>query len=143
MAFQRGADEVAASAVVCPLSPARRSFICQRTLLAPLGWNARKRERVQCSSLVDWPVYPRLRRARLSALPGGGAFGCGLGFGAVAGSSFASAERSGSRRGACGNRSSSMARRTVAVTAASSPSVRSIVGTALARLPPAEPIADP
>ena len=23
---------------------------------------ARKRERVRCSSLVDWPVYPRLRR---------------------------------------------------------------------------------
>ena len=26
-----------------------------------LGLNARKRERVRCSSLVDWPVYPRLR----------------------------------------------------------------------------------
>ena len=23
---------------------------------------ARKRERVRCSSLIDWPVYPRLRR---------------------------------------------------------------------------------
>jgi hypothetical protein len=23
--------------------------------------NAQKRERVRCSSLVDWPVYPRLR----------------------------------------------------------------------------------
>ena len=27
-----------------------------------LGLKARKRERVRCSSLVDWPVYPRLRR---------------------------------------------------------------------------------
>jgi hypothetical protein len=26
-----------------------------------LGLKARKRERVRCSSLVDWPVYPRLR----------------------------------------------------------------------------------
>ena len=25
-----------------------------------LGWNTRKRERVRCSSLIDWPVYPRL-----------------------------------------------------------------------------------
>jgi hypothetical protein len=25
-----------------------------------LGLKARKRERVRCSSLVDWPVYPRL-----------------------------------------------------------------------------------
>ena len=33
----------------------------RRTLHAPLGWNARKRERVRCSSLIDWPVYPRLR----------------------------------------------------------------------------------
>ena len=33
----------------------------KRTLLAPLGSEARKRERVRCSSLVDWPVYPRLR----------------------------------------------------------------------------------
>jgi hypothetical protein len=24
--------------------------------------NARKEDRVRCSSLVDWPVYPRLRR---------------------------------------------------------------------------------
>ena len=28
-------------------------------LLAPLGSEARKRERVRCSSLIDWPVYPR------------------------------------------------------------------------------------
>ena len=27
-----------------------------------LGWNTRKLERVRCSSLVDWPVYPRLGR---------------------------------------------------------------------------------
>ena len=33
------------------------------------------------------------RRARLSALAGGVAFGCGVGFGAVASSSFASAAR--------------------------------------------------
>src|SRR5271166_3577686 len=33
----------------------------QRTLLAPFRLEARKRERVRCSSLVDWPVYPRLR----------------------------------------------------------------------------------
>jgi hypothetical protein len=31
------------------------------TLLAPLGSEARKRERVRCSSLVDWPIYPRLK----------------------------------------------------------------------------------
>jgi hypothetical protein len=56
------------------------------------------------------------------------AFGCGVVFGAGAGSSFASAERSGSRRGARGNLSVSMARRIAAVTAVSSSSVRSIVG---------------
>ena len=30
---------------------------------------ARKRERVRCSSLVDWPVYPRLRRTMLTTTP--------------------------------------------------------------------------
>jgi hypothetical protein len=40
------------------------------------------------------------RRASLSALARGGAFGGAVGFGSVAGSSFASAERNGSRRGA-------------------------------------------
>jgi hypothetical protein len=30
--------------------------------LAPWELKARKRERVRCLSLVDWPVYPRLRR---------------------------------------------------------------------------------
>jgi hypothetical protein len=37
----------------------------RRTWSAPCShlWEeARKRERVRCSSLVDWPVYPRLRR---------------------------------------------------------------------------------
>ena len=34
---------------------------CFTPLLAPLGIEVRKRERVRCSSLVDWPVYPRLR----------------------------------------------------------------------------------
>ena len=31
-------------------------------MLAPLALEARKRERVRarCSSLVDWPIYPRL-----------------------------------------------------------------------------------
>jgi hypothetical protein len=74
------------------------------------------------------------RRARLSALagegsfgePSGGAFGCGVGFDAA--SNLASAARSGSRRGARGNLSVSMARRIAAVIAASSSSVRSIVG---------------
>ena len=34
-----------------------------------LGLKARKRERVRCSSLVDWPVYPRLRGTmRMSTL---------------------------------------------------------------------------
>ena len=47
-----------------------------------------------------------------------------------AGSSFASAARSASNRGARGNRSSSMARRSAAITAASSSSGRSIVATA-------------
>ena len=54
------------------------------------------------------------------------------GGGVVVGSSFASAERTGSRRGARGNPSVSMARRIAAVTAACSSSVRSIVGTAKA-----------
>ena len=67
------------------------------------------------------------RRARLSTLAGGGAFGSGVGSGAA--SNFPSAARSGSRRGAWGNRSSSIARRIAAVTAASSSAVRLIVGT--------------
>jgi hypothetical protein len=48
----------------------------ERTLLAPLEWNTRKRERVRCSSLVDWPVYPRLAhtmRASNDAQCGAGA----------------------------------------------------------------------
>jgi ParB-like chromosome segregation protein Spo0J len=79
------------------------------------------------------------RRARLLALAAGEAFGCGAGFGAVAGgkvpvrnfdaaSSLARAARSGSRRGAWGYLSSSMRRRIAADTAASSSLVRSIVG---------------
>jgi hypothetical protein len=90
------------------------------------------------------------RRTRLSALAGGGAsfgaavafpplvsllfFRAAASFGAVsprdAASSLANAARSGSRRGAWGYRSSAMTRRIAAVTAASSASVRSIVGTA-------------
>jgi hypothetical protein len=54
--------------------------------------------------------------ARSDATRGGGA------------SSFARADRSGSRRGAWGNLSSAMARRTKAVTAACSSSVRSVIG---------------
>jgi hypothetical protein len=42
-------------------------------------------------------------------LAGGAGFGSGVGFGAADGSSFARAERSGSRRGAGGNLSVSMA----------------------------------
>ena len=34
---------------------------CCRTRARTFGLKARKRERVRCSSLVDWPVYPRLR----------------------------------------------------------------------------------
>jgi hypothetical protein len=30
---------------------------------------ARKREPVRCSSLVDWPVYPRLRRTMRASTP--------------------------------------------------------------------------
>ena len=71
------------------------------------------------------------RRARLLPRPPGGVFGSGgSGVSFAAASSFASAARSGSRRGARGNRSSSMARRIAAVTAAYSSSVRSIVGMA-------------
>jgi hypothetical protein len=40
-----------------------------RTLLALLVLEARKRERVRCSSLVDWPVYPRLRGTMLTTTP--------------------------------------------------------------------------
>ena len=36
-----------------------RGAKASRALLAPLGRGA-ERERVRCSSLVDWPVYPRL-----------------------------------------------------------------------------------
>ena len=68
------------------------------------------------------------RRARLSALAGGGAFGYRFGF--VAASNLASAARSGSKRGAWGNLSSAMTPRIAAVTAASSSAGRSIVGTA-------------
>jgi hypothetical protein len=63
------------------------------------------------------------RRACLSAL-------AGVGFGAVAGSSFASAARNDPGAGRIGNLCVSMARRIAAVIAASSSSVRSIVGTA-------------
>ena len=35
-------------------------LICNRTHARTLGLKARKRARVRCSSLVDWPVYPRL-----------------------------------------------------------------------------------
>ena len=73
------------------------------------------------------------RRARLSALAGGGAFGSGVGLGADAASNLASDARSGSRRGAWGKRSSSTRRRIAAVTAAISSSVRLMVGMALAR----------
>jgi hypothetical protein len=40
------------------------------TLLAPWGMKARKRERVRCSSLVDRPVYPRLRGTMQAATDG-------------------------------------------------------------------------
>jgi hypothetical protein len=63
--------------------------------------------------------HDRVHCARLPPWTGGGVLGT---------SSFASAERNGSRRGARGNLSSSMRRRIAAVTAACSSSVRSIVG---------------
>jgi hypothetical protein len=78
------------------------------------------------------PLFAReLRRRRprptsLSHLDEMVVTGCAVGS-AVA-SNFPSAARSGSRRGARGNLSVSMARRTVAVAAASSSSVRLIVG---------------
>jgi hypothetical protein len=78
------------------------------------------------------------RRPRLSPFAGVGAFGTGVGS-AVAASSFPSAARNGSSRGACGYRSSSIARRTVAATAASSSFVRLIVGTREAPVRPVEP----
>jgi hypothetical protein len=70
-------------------------------------------------------------RARLSALAAGGAFGFKFETVSdlVAASNLASAARSGCRRGAWGSLSSSIARRIAAVTAASSSSGRSIVGT--------------
>jgi len=43
-------------------SDAVGSVMISAPRLAPLVLEARKRERVRCSSLVDWPVYPRLRR---------------------------------------------------------------------------------
>jgi hypothetical protein len=76
------------------------------------------------------PVHHR--RARLPPRLRMGASGNGgrstAGFGADAGSSFASADLSGAIRGESGNLSSRMARRTNAVTAAYSSSEKSIVG---------------
>ena len=42
--------------------PAREPPLMVSAPCSHLGYEARKRERVRCSSLVDWPVYPRLRR---------------------------------------------------------------------------------
>jgi hypothetical protein len=67
-------------------------------------------------------------RPRFLPEAGGGAFGDGRRSGAAALSSFARAERNGSKRGARGNLSASTARRMAAITAACSSSVRSIVG---------------
>jgi hypothetical protein len=61
--------------------------------------------------------------------PDGNGGSAALGFGADPGSSFANAAFNGASRGEYGNLSSAMLRRTSAVTAASSSSVRSIVGT--------------
>jgi hypothetical protein len=33
---------------------------------APEKGRARKRERVRCSSRIDWPIYPRLGRSMLA-----------------------------------------------------------------------------
>jgi hypothetical protein len=70
------------------------------------------------------------RRARLGGLAGGATFGFKFGNfpDLVAASIFPSAAFSGSRRGARGNLSVSMVRRTAAVTAVSSSSARVIVG---------------
>ena len=41
----------------------------RRPAPAPLGFQSAEAERVRCSWLVDWPVYPRLRRTmRVSPL---------------------------------------------------------------------------
>ena len=44
--------------------PAPRRGGCQRN---EAGFEASLRERVRCSSLVDWPVYPRFGRTRLTS----------------------------------------------------------------------------
>jgi hypothetical protein len=73
-----------------------------------------------------WRLGAGYRRARLSALAGGRAFESGVGVDAA--SSLASAAGRGA--GAQGYRSPSMTPRIAAVTAASSSSGRSVVGTA-------------
>jgi hypothetical protein len=73
-----------------------------------------------------------LGRVRLPVVAGRGVFGggcrLGISLAAVAGSSFASAERMRSSHGAWGNLSPSMTRRIAAVTAVCCSSVKSVIG---------------
>ena len=59
--LRRGVFLVRRSRLVSRWGPSR----CSVLVSAPrshLGMEHGKRERVRCSSLFDWPVYPRLRR---------------------------------------------------------------------------------
>ena len=126
------------SALAPRLSPKARGSMSSRTQAAGVSGASRRITFAVALARVGFGCY---RRARLSALAGGAAFGSGVGLGALAiaslspvsmtaSSNFAIAARIGTSRGAWGNLSSSMVRRIAAVTAASSSSVRSIVGTA-------------
>jgi hypothetical protein len=94
--------------------------------------NGDRRENTMHASLIHvgrrHVSVNRLAAAAFLPRAGGMAFGGGCRSGSAALSSFASAARNGSKRGAWGNLSSSTARRMAAFTAACSSSVRSIVG---------------
>jgi hypothetical protein len=101
------------------------------------GVSAEKTCRFASEARQGRVLLPQSRAVPLSFIPYdgrflpravGGVFGGACRSGAWAGSSFARAERNGSKRGAGGNLSSSRARRMLAVMAACSSSVRSIVG---------------
>ena len=57
-------DHTPESSGRCSTASARRG--CRRN---EASLKAALRERVRCSSLVDWPVYPRLRRTMLTTPP--------------------------------------------------------------------------
>ena len=90
-----------------------------------------------CNSALDHRLPLPRRFPTLGPVGNGGR--AVIGFGADLGSSFASADLGGASRGAWGNLSSSIARRTARVTAACSASEKSIVGIRFSFSPRATP----